>query len=161
MLFNRRYVLLAAFLGSSLVAAAQLTLEVEGGTQKTISAQDFAKMPHQKLAVINPHTKKQESYDGVPLRTLLDQVGVASGENVRGVELRKYALITARDGYAVVLALAEIDPSLQKNQVIVADKLDGNSLDEKHGPLQLVVAEDSRPARWVRMVTKIAVRTAP
>jgi len=61
----------------------------------------------------------------------------------------------------VVLALAEIDPSLQKNQIIVADKLDGKLLDEKHGPLQLIVPEDERPARWIRMMTKVTVRRAP
>ena len=161
MLLKRRYLLLLALLCSSIIAAAQLTVEVEGGTQKVISAQDFAKMPHQKLTVTNPHTKNQETYEGVPLRTLLDEVGVASGEKIHGAELRTYILVAAKDNYAVVLALAEIDPSLQKNQIIVADKLDGKLLDEKHGPLQLIVPEDERPARWIRMMTKVTVRRAP
>lgn len=98
---------------SSAVSMAQLTLEVEGGAQKTISQSEFQKMPQQTLTVKNPHTKKQEKYEGVPLRALLDQVGVPSGERLRGPEMRTYIAISAKDGYEVVLALAEIDPMFQ------------------------------------------------
>ena len=49
----------------------------------------------------------------VPLRALLDQVGVPSGERLRGPEMRTYIAISAKDGYEVVLALAEIDPMFQ------------------------------------------------
>lgn len=82
------------------------------------------------------------------LRRVLDEVGVAAGEKIQGAELRNYVVVSAKDGYAVVLALAEVDPSLQKNQIIIADRMDGKSLDEKRGPFQLVVPEDERPARW-------------
>jgi DMSO/TMAO reductase YedYZ molybdopterin-dependent catalytic subunit len=118
-------------------------------------------MPHQTLTVTNPHTQKQEKYEGVPLRALLDRVGVPSGEKLRGPEMRSYLIISAKDGYEVVLTLVEIDPTFQQNQVLVADTLDGKPLDDKHGPLQLVVPEDRRPARWVRMISKISVRQAP
>jgi len=146
---------------SSVVMMAQLALEVEGGARKTISQPEFQKMPHQTLTVTNPHTKKQEKYEGVPLRALLDQVGVPAGEKLRGPEGRDYIVVSAKDGYEVVLALEEIDPMFQQNQVLVADTLDGKPLDDKHGPLQLVVPEDQRPARWVRMITKISVRRTP
>jgi DMSO/TMAO reductase YedYZ molybdopterin-dependent catalytic subunit len=108
--------------------------------------------------VTNPHTNKQEKYEGVLLRTLLDQVAVPAGEKLRGPELRNHLVISARDGYEIVLALPEIDPMFQQNEVLVADTLDGKPLDDKHGPLQLVVPSDKRPARWVRMVSKISVR---
>jgi hypothetical protein len=140
---------------------AQLALEVEGGAQKTISPSDFKKLPHQTLTVTNPHTKKQEKYEGVLLRTLLDQVAVPGGEKLRGPEMRDYLVVTASDEYKVVLALEEIDPMFQQNQILVADTMDGKPLDDKHGPLQLVVPEDLRPARWVRMINKISVRRAP
>jgi hypothetical protein len=146
---------------SSVVMMAQLALEVEGGAQKSISPSEFQKMPHQTLTVTNPHTQKQEKYEGVPLRALLDRVGVPSGEKLRGPEMRSYLIISAKDGYEVVLTLVEIDPTFQQNQVLVADTLDGKPLDDKHGPLQLVVPEDRRPARWVRMISKISVRQAP
>ena len=140
---------------------AQLALEVEGGAQKTISQSEFRKMPHQVLTVTNPHTQKQEKYEGVLLRTLLDQVAVPAGGKLRGPEMRDYIVVSAKDEYKVVLALVEIDPMFQQSQVLVADTVDGKPLDDKHGPLQLVVPEDQRPARWVRMVSKISVRQAP
>jgi hypothetical protein len=146
---------------SSVVLRAQLQLEVEGGAQKSISQSEFQKLPHQTLTVTNPHTQKQEKYEGVPLRTLLDQVSVPSGEKLRGPELRKYIVISGSDGYEVVLTLTEIDPMFQQNEVLVADTLDAKPLDDKHGPLQLVVPADKRPARWVRMITKISVRRTP
>jgi hypothetical protein len=152
---------ITAVMLSSVVMMAQLALEVEGGAQKSISQSEFQKMPHQTLTVTNPHTQKQEKYEGVPLRALLDRVGVPSGEKLRGPEMRSYLIISAKDGYEVVLTLVEIDPTFQQNQVLVADTLDGKPLDDKHGPLQLVVPEDRRPARWVRMISKISVRQAP
>jgi hypothetical protein len=143
---------------SSAFAFAQLDLEVEGGARKSIAAQEWAAMPHQSVTVTNPHTKEHKTYEGVLLRRVLDEMGVAAGEKIRGAEFRNYIVVSAKDGYAVVLALAEVDPSLQKNQIMVADRVDGKPLDEKHGPFQLVVPEDERPARWVRMVTKISVQ---
>lgn len=83
------------------------------------------------------------------------------GDKLRGPELRNYLVISASDGYEVVLALPEIDPMLQQNLVLIADSLDGKPLDDKHGPLQLVVPADKRPARWVRMISKISVRRTP
>lgn len=152
---------ITAVMVSSVVMMAQLALEVEGGAQKVISQAEFQKMPHETLTVTNPHTQKQEKYEGVPLRALLDQLGVPAGEKLRGPEMRNYIVISARDGYEVVLALAEIDPMFQQNHVLVADAMDGKPLDDKHGPLQLVVPEDQRPARWVRMISKISVRRTP
>jgi len=146
---------------SSVVMMAQLALEVEGGAQKIISQSEFQKMPHQTLTVTNPHTKEEEKYEGVPLRALLDQVGVPAAEKLLGPEMRYYIVVSAKDGYEVVLALEEIDPMFQQNQVLVVDTLDGKPLDDRHGPLQLVVPEDQRPARWVRMISKISVRRAP
>lgn len=152
---------ITAVMLSSVVMLAQLELEVEGGARRTISQAEFQRMPHQTLTVTNPHTKKQEKYEGVPLRALLDQVAVPAGEKLRASEMRDYIAISAKDGYEVVIALVEIDPMFQQNQILVADTLDGKPLDEKHGPLQLVVPEDQRRARWVRMVNKISMRRTP
>ena len=57
--------------------------------------------------------------------------------------MRTYIVVNAKDGYEVVLALEEVDPMFQQNQVLVADTLDGKPLDDKHGPLQLVVPEEA------------------
>lgn len=153
-------VLIAMLLMSSTALLAQLQLEVQGGTQTTITQSQLAQLQHRTLSVKNPHTNAIEKYEGVPLRALLDRLGVASGEKLRGPEMRKYLLVSAKDGYEAVIALPEADPIFQPNQILLADKMDGKPLDEKDGPLKLIVPEDQRPARWVRMVTKISVRIA-
>ena len=116
-------------------------------------------MPHQTLTVTNSHTKQQEKYKGVLLRACWTRSGSLPARKLRGPEMRDYIVVSAKDGYEVVLALMEVDPPL--NTVLVADTLNGKPLDDKHGPLQLVVPSDQRPARWVRMVVKISVRRAP
>lgn len=156
-----RKLVLTAMMMSSVALVAQLELEIDGGEHKTISQSDFKKLPHQTLMVTNPHTQTQDKFEGVPLRTLLDQIAVSSGKGLRGSEMRDYFVVTAKDGYKVVLALAEIDPMFQPNQVLVADSIDGKPLDDKHGPLQLIEPKDQRPGRWVRMINKISVRRAP
>jgi len=57
--------------------------------------------------------------------------------------------VTGADGYQVVLALAEIDPTFHLGEVLVADTMNGKPLDEHCGPFKLLVTEDKRPARSV------------
>jgi hypothetical protein len=37
--------------------------------------------------------------------------------------MRNYIVVTAKDNYRVVMALVEVDPMFQHNQVLVADTL--------------------------------------
>ena len=64
--------------------------------------------------------------------------------------------ITAPDHYQVVFSLAELDPMLGNEQVILADTQDGRPI-AKDGPYRIVVPGDKRPARWIRNVTTIEV----
>jgi hypothetical protein len=61
----------------------------------------------------------------------------------------------------VIFALVELDPMFQDNKVIVADTMDGGPLGSAQGPLQLVVPQDHRHARWVHMLNAVSVRQAP
>jgi hypothetical protein len=66
---------------------------------------------------------------------------------------------TGSDGYRSVVALAEIDPEFHPGLVLVADAMDGKPLGAA-GPFRLVVTEDKRPARSVRNLISIEVKTA-
>jgi hypothetical protein len=79
------------------------------------------------------------------------------GQNLRGQALGTYGVARASDGYAVVYSLAELDPAMTENQIIVADTMNGKSLAPKQGPFKVVVPSDKRPARWVRMVSEFEV----
>ncbi len=154
------FVLLAA------VAAAQekpsrLTVVGRDGKQTEFSGEQLRKMPRQVVAVTDPHANASHQYEGVLLSSLLSQVGTPSGEALQGAEVRDYVEATGEDNYKVIFALVELDSMFQDNKVIVADMMDGKPLQPDHGPLQLVVPQDRRHARWVRMLTTVSVRQAP
>ena len=98
--------------------------------------------------------------EGVELHALLQKANALPAE-LSGTALASYVLVTARDGYRVVYALAEFDPSLGKNRVVLADRCDGQPLGEEDGPLRLVAPSEARPARWVRQVKSVTVVRAP
>jgi DMSO/TMAO reductase YedYZ molybdopterin-dependent catalytic subunit len=139
------------------------TLRIGGNvtTPLSLSLSDLKNMPRQTLKVVNPHSKKTETYQGVPLQELLRRAGVPQGEQLRGKAMTTYILATAADNYRVVFSLAELDPAFVDSDVIVADTLDGAPLGPNEGPLKLVAPHDKRPARWIRMVKSLTVLQAP
>ena len=138
------------------VQQAVLVVKALSGQTLTLGAQDFAKLPQVKVSA-KDHDGKNREYAGVNLRDLLTQAGVATGNEVRGKELADYVVVEAADGYRVVFSLAELDPDFGNTQVIIAERVDGQPLAAKEGPLRLVVPGDKRQARWVRMVTSISI----
>ena len=95
---------------------------------------------------------------GVRVADLLTPLGVPLGKELHGIALTNYLVATGSDGYQIVLALAEVDPSFHPGEVLIADTINSKALDEHSGPLKLVVTEDKRPARSVRNLTTIELR---
>jgi hypothetical protein len=112
-------------------------------------------LPRTTLRVTNAHEKKEETYEGVFLETLLQKAGAPHGEQLRGQLMTNYIVAEADDGYRVVFALAELDSGFLDSQV--ADTMDGAPLGAKLGPFRLVAPHEKRPARWVRMLKSITV----
>jgi hypothetical protein len=141
----------ALFCGSA--AAQTLTLLGEAGQRATLNAAEIAALPHVHLKVSQhgqPH-----AYDGVLLSDLLGKVGAPRGEGIKGRELATVVRITARDGYQVVVSLAETDAVTRAARMIVADREAGAPLKPEEGPFRLVVEDDLRPARSARQVEQI------
>jgi DMSO/TMAO reductase YedYZ molybdopterin-dependent catalytic subunit len=126
-------------------------------TPLELSAADLKVMPRKVVTVNNPHDKKSETYEGVPLQALLLKAGAPQGHDMRGPTMATYLLAEAADGYRVLFSLAELDADFTDNQVLVADTLDGAPLGSNVGPLRLVVPQDKRPARWIRMLKSLTV----
>ena len=143
---------------ASPVWAQALNLSGPDGQTATLSSTDVAALPHVALTVTIEG--KTVTYDGVPLTRLLERVGAPAAKALHGAALRDIVLVTGRDGYAAALALAETDPAFRKNQILLADRADGQPLGENAGPYRLVVEGDLRAARCVRMVTSIEVKAA-
>ena len=112
-------------------------------------------MPRLTLDVQDPHTGTAKHYAGVRLSDLLAKAGAPLGEKLRGSALAAYVLARATDGYAVLYSLAELDPALNANQIILADTMDGKPLDQQQGPFRVIVPVEKRPARWIRMVNAL------
>jgi len=153
--------ILLAAVAAAQQKASQLTVQARDGQQTVFSLEQLRKMPRQTVSTRDAHTSASHEYEGVMLSALLAAVGAPSGEALRGAELRDYVEVVGADNYKVIFSLPELDSRFQDNKVIVADTLDGKPLDSAQGPLKLVVPQDRRPARWVRMLTSINVCQAP
>ena len=157
-----RYLAILLFAGivSTVIGRAQeITVQPEVGAPVKFSAADITGMPHQTTTV-ESHGKKL-SYEGVPLRLLLEKAGVTFGETLHGKRLSSYLLVEAADGYRVVFALPELDPSFTDRVIILADRVDGHPLDSKEGPYHVIVPGEKRMARAARQVTALKVLHTP
>jgi hypothetical protein len=152
-------VLIVAFTAACCSAQQALKIAVNGQVQ-SLSIADLKALPHHTVTIHNPHANADETYSGVPLIDLLAKQGVPHGHDLHGKALSEYIVVTGSDGYKAVLALAEADPEFHPGEILVADTMDGKPLDEKTGPFRLVVTEDKRPARSVRNLVSIEVRSA-
>jgi DMSO/TMAO reductase YedYZ molybdopterin-dependent catalytic subunit len=153
---------------ASWIAAAALTLAAGAASAQdlkligldghgvTLTPDQIAAMPHVTLTVTVEG--KTATYRGVPLTLILARVGAPAGKDLRGAALRDVVLVSGKDGYGVALALAETDPLVRSDQIILADAADGAPLPDTQGPYRLVVQGDSRGARLARMVTEIELR---
>jgi hypothetical protein len=141
------------------VPSTSLTVTGLDGKAITYSVDDLKVMPHTALSVYNEHTRANEKYTGIPLTDLLVKAGVPTGEKLRGKSFLLYVVAEGTDHYKVVYSIDETDPANHMGDVIVADSLNGAAL-AADGAFKLVSSEDKRPARWVRNLTAITVKTA-
>ena len=116
-------------------------------------------MPRTIVTIHNPHTSADETYSGVRLADILGPLKVPVGDGLRGEALAICFIATGSDGYKVALSIAELDPAFHPGEVIVADALNGKPLAPDIGPLRLVVTEDKRPARAVRNLVSIELKS--
>jgi hypothetical protein len=143
-------------------AAAPVQLRISAPSHEPIvlSQADFKSFPHITVTVENTHANEKETYSGVRLADLFAKLGAPLGKELRGKAMVSYVKASAPDGYAVVFSLAEVDPEFHSGDIIVADQMNGQPLDARSGPFKLVASEDKRPARWVRNVTTLELKTA-
>jgi hypothetical protein len=116
-------------------------------------------MPRTTVTIHNPHSNADETYSGVRVSDILGPLGVPVGKDLRGEPLALGIVAAGADGYKVALSIAEIDPAFHPGEVIVADTLAGKPLPPDIGPFRLVVSEDKRPARAVRNLISIELKS--
>lgn len=149
--------LLVVFLCSLLQLEAEPVLQIHDGTAwREIDAGAWDKLPRVELTA-KAHDGKEHQYAGVAISEVLKLSSAPSGDSLRGGEMNRVVLFSAKDGYQVAFSLAELDASVRKQNAILADRVDGKPLPDSHAPRLLVVPDDLKHARWVRQVTRIVL----
>lgn len=134
------------------------SLLVNGEVEKPLqlSPSDLSKLPRRTVRAKN-HDGKECSYEGVELREVLLLAGVKFGKELKGKLLASAVLVEATDKYQVVFALPELDSLFTDRVILLADACDGKPLPDSNGPLQIIVPDEKRHARWVRQVKSLTV----
>ena len=136
-------------------AFGQIVVRINEGSPVKISADEMAKLPRH-TALLQDHGK-QISYEGALLHDVLVRGGFDFGNGLRGKQLSTYAAALASDGYQVVFALAEFDPTVMDSGIVVADKREGQPLGANEGLLRIIVPHDKRATRSLKMLQEIDV----
>jgi hypothetical protein len=139
------------------VRSTELKVTIAGKSQ-TFSPAELAALPHETVTVMNGHTKKDESYSGVPLAALLDKMGLPFEKANEHTLLHSYWVAEGTDGYQVVVSAYEALSAVHMDSVLVADSSDGKPL-EADGALKLVISGDKRPQRWVQNLRSLTLKT--
>ena len=126
------------------------------GKPQSFTVDDLRKLPRTEIEATDRKGQKGK-YAGIAVSELLQKVGTAHGESLRGEWLRAFVTVDARDEYRAVFALPEFDADFTDRIIILAYERDGMPLDDRTGPLQIIVPGEKKHARWVRMVKEIRV----
>jgi hypothetical protein len=143
------------------VSPSDSVLSVTGldGRVSSLTSADLADLPRAKAGLRSG--VKATAYEGVLLSAVLKVAGVPSGPRLHGKPVASVVVITAADGYRVVLSLPEADASFRDGAIILADRKASGPLDANEGPFRLVIDADKRPERSIRQVRSIKVVPAP
>jgi hypothetical protein len=148
-------VLFALMMQAVVCASQQLTIQSETGKQTLLARADIEALPHVK--VTTGASGVSRTFDGVPLKAVLERAGVGFGKTLKGKRLASCLLVKAADGYRVVIALPEIDAAFTDKQIVLAFLKDGKPLDDKEGPYRIIMPDEKRMARWVKQVTALKI----
>jgi hypothetical protein len=159
----RRFVLIALIVlaaqASAVSAAESVRYLAPGKSAVTLDQKALAAMPRMTVQA-GAHGDAPSAWEGVALVEVLRAEGAPLGKALRGDALASYVRVTAADGYQVVFGLGELDADMGAAKVVLVDRHEGKPLDDKDGPVRLVVPGDQRPARWVRSVVTIELLSA-
>ena len=137
-------------------AAPSTALTITGlhGETKVIQPAELKAMPHESVTVTNGRTHQQETYSGVPVKTLLalvEPTNSTAGDAMQARRSTRMTVIVAEgtDKFRVAVSFCDVDPACRSGQAIVADSMNGQPL-TTDGAFKLILSEDKMPARWVR-----------
>jgi len=126
------------------------------GKNISLTLDDLLSMPQVAVRVHNAHRNTEETYSGPLLADVLARVGVKASRETEPLILHSSLIATGTDHYFVVYSVAEVEPSFNSGQVIVAVMKSGLPNTEG-GIIELVNTLDAKPARWVHGLAELNV----
>jgi molybdopterin-binding protein len=141
------------------------TFEITGRVQHPgpVSITDLQQYSPETVEVSYESTQGHEShtFTGVRLFDVLNAAGLSADPAASDISfVHMYVVLSARDGYQVVLSLGELAPELGNAPILLAWEKDGVALSPHERPLQLVVPEDSSYDRYIFAIETIDVRSS-
>ena len=149
----------ALWLAAALLAASSALADVlvDGQVRQAHpwSVEDLKKLAplSAEVTYLTGHGEEHGRFTGVSLWTLLGEAKL-SDEQGKLPQIRHGVMVTGRDGYSVLLSVAEFDPEFEGKAVLLAWQKDGKDLETP----QLVVPGDKRGGRYVHDVVHIEVK---
>lgn len=143
-------------------STATLHVSIAGAADRTFTLAQLQEMGMDSASG-RFHAGPDHTFVGISLGHVLAAAG-RPVDSLRGRDLSQVVLVEAADGYRVVFALAELDPSFrgaERPPVLLVWAEDGAPVASEYGPLRLVVPAERRPSRWIRQVTRVSVFPVP
>jgi hypothetical protein len=151
-------VVMCGLAGTAWAQVPGLALKLDGDVQaaQVFSADQVKAFPARQVDVSyqTMHGTEHHAWTGVLLWDLVNKAGFKNGGG-KNPGLRHTLVVRAKDGYAAVLSIGEIDPALEGKPVILAYRQDDRPGDLP--ALKLIVPGDKMGARMVRDVTEVEV----
>ena len=125
-----------------------------------LTVADLQGLSPETVTVVQETRRGQEehTFTGVRLYDVLDLVDFHVGHDERNPLLRRYLVVTAKDGHQLVVSGGELDPLFGDTPMMLAWEEDGRPLTGERGPFRLVIPGDQRGGRQTDGVVRIEVR---
>ena len=146
---------------STATAGGDGAIEITGLVDRPgpLTVADLQRLPTETVDVTyeSGEGSQAHTFTGVRLFAVLEQVGLTVGADERNPLLLRYLVLSAKDGYQVVLSGGELDPNFGNAPILLAWEQDEQPLTGEDGPLRLVVPGDKRGGRYVYGIVRIEV----
>lgn len=144
--------------------AAAETIEISGDVANpgALSLADIQALPAETVDVtyqLQAGTDVQHSYTGARLWDVLQLTEPVIDPERPESSLHMYVVLTAKDGYVVVVSMGEIDPEFGGRPYLLAWDEDGQPLSGEQSPAMLVTPGDRTEGRYIWGVISIEVHS--
>jgi Oxidoreductase molybdopterin binding domain len=110
-----------------MIVEGKFTVGLPDRSPQVVEGSEIAKLPHQTVKAKGSDSKTSV-YSGVPLKELLQHVGVVFSRERQQRNLGSIVLVESVDATSALFAMAELDTALTDKRILLADAKDGKPL---------------------------------